>query len=85
MGLHWNGNIGDTQLELLGIAAAGHGTRTSTRRSRRATTNISILPNIPANPSRASTLRYAPIENLTLEGGSRRRLQFPERRQRRIW
>jgi outer membrane receptor for ferrienterochelin and colicin len=69
LGLHWNGNLGGTQLEVLGLQRLGV----------QQTINTQVAPGDDENFYQAAhsgesiarvTLRYAPIENLTLETGA---------------
>jgi Outer membrane protein beta-barrel family len=69
LGLHWNGNIGDTQLEVLGLQRMGWASTVNTQTVPGDDEFFYSTQHTGESIVRA-TLRYAPIENLTLEGGA---------------
>ncbi len=69
MGLHWNGNIGDTQLEVLALQRLGMAENVNTQIAPGDDEYFYSAQHTGESIARV-TLRYAPIENLTLEGGA---------------
>ncbi|MGA9795177.1 MAG: TonB-dependent receptor [Rhizomicrobium sp.] len=68
LGLHWNGNIGDSELEVLALQRLGTAADVNTQRAPGDDEYFYSAQHTGESIARV-TLRYAPIENLTFEGG----------------